>query len=80
MDNRLGWDPSGFSVHAGVWVETNKEAVRLGRCMIRCPLLLQRLGGDGERGEVVYPIPLYRTLGGVARWMFLSLSPVSIGE
>ena len=50
----LSWNHSGFSVHAGVRVETIADAGRLGRYMIRSPLVLARLNWDAERVQVAY--------------------------
>ncbi len=52
VENLLSWKHSGFSVHAGVRVETRGEAARLGRYMARCPLVLDRLEWDAEREQV----------------------------
>ena len=54
VDAMLQWPHSGFSVHGAVRVETREEAARLGRYMIRCPIVLKRLRWDEERQEVVY--------------------------
>jgi hypothetical protein len=67
----LQWPHSGFSVHGAVRVETRDEAARLGRYMIRCPIVLERLKWDEERQEVVYtatqerlPVPMAAKLAG----------------
>ena len=52
-------------------VDTIKDAVQIGRYMIRCPLVLKRLQWDEERGEVVYaarPSRAKGPFGGVVRW------------
>jgi len=54
VSNLLSWSHSGFSVHGGVCVETREDAARLGRYMIRCPLVLDRLHWDAASAEVVY--------------------------
>ena len=54
-----------------VRAEDRQGAVRLGRTMIRCPLVLDRLEWDAESGEVVYSARPRRTAspyGTVARW------------
>ncbi len=54
-----------------VRAEDRQGAVRLGRYMIRCPLVLDRLEWDAESGEVVYSARPRRTAspyGTVARW------------
>jgi len=48
VDNLLSWRHSGFSAHGAVRVEDRKGAVRLGRYMIRCPIVLKRLQWDQE--------------------------------
>jgi hypothetical protein len=71
VDAMLQWQHSGFSVHGSVRVETRYEAARLGRYMIRCPLVLDRLKWDEERQEVVYaahPGKLGGPYGSEARW------------
>ncbi len=67
----LQWPHSGFSVHGAVRVETRDEAARLGRYMIRCPIVLERLKWDEERQEVVYtahPRKAGGPYGSEARW------------
>ena len=67
----LSWKHSGFSADASVRVETVADAVRLGRYMIRSPLVLERLNWDDERGEVTYQARPKRSQGpsaGIARW------------
>ena len=52
-------------------VEERQEAARLGRYMIRCPLVLERLAWDEGAGEVVYsarPSHLEGASDSVARW------------
>ena len=61
VESLLSWRHSGFSVHAGVRVEEKAAAARLGRYMARCPIVLDRLGWDGDREEVVvHPRPSRR--------------------
>jgi hypothetical protein len=70
VNNMLSWRNSGFSVDATVRVETMTDAVRIGRYMIRCPIVLKRLQWDEERGEVVYaarPSRAKGPFGGVVR-------------
>ena len=67
----LSWKHSGFSADASVRVETIADAVRLGRYMIRSPLVLERLYWDADRGEVTYQARPKRSKGpsvGIARW------------
>ena len=67
----LSWRHSGFSADASVRVETIPAAVRIGRYMIRCPLVLERLKWDAERGEVTYQARHKRSqgpTGGLERW------------
>ena len=52
--NLLAWRHSGFSVHGAVRVEDRLGAARLGRYMIRCPLVLKRLSWNRETAEVGY--------------------------
>ncbi len=71
VNNMLSWNHSGFSADASVRVETIADAVRIGRYMIRSPLVLERLNWDGERGEVTYQARPKRSQGpsgGIARW------------
>ncbi len=71
VNNMLSWNHSGFSVDASVRVETIAAAVRLGRYMIRSPLVLERLNWDAERGEVTYQARPKRSKGpsgGIERW------------
>ena len=71
VNNMLSWNHSGFSADASVRVETIADAVRLGRYMIRSPLVLERLNWDDERGEVTYQARPKRSKGpsgGIARW------------
>ena len=71
VNNMLSWKHSGFSADASVRVETIADAVRLGRYMIRSPLVLERLKWDDERGEVTYQARPKRSKGpsgGIARW------------
>ncbi len=71
VDAMMQWPHSGFSVHGAVRVETRNEAARLGRYMIRCPLVLERLKRDEERQEVVYtahPRKAGGPYGSEARW------------
>ena len=62
----LCWRHSGFSVHGAVrGVEDRQGAVRLGRYMIRCPIVLERLRWSEHSSEVVYKgRPLRRDLPG----------------
>jgi len=53
VDNLLSWRHSGFSAHGAVRLEDRKGAVRLGRYMIRCPIVLKRLSWEADTGEVV---------------------------
>ncbi|MCP4202666.1 MAG: hypothetical protein GY769_12115 [bacterium] len=53
VDNLLSWSHSGFSAHGAVRVEDRQGAVRLGRYMIRCPIVLKRLSWEADTGEVV---------------------------
>ena len=53
VDNLLSWRHSGFSAHGTVRVEDRQGAVRLGRYMIRCPIVLERLVWDEASGEVI---------------------------
>ena len=48
VDNLLSWRHSGFSAHVAVRVENCQGAVGLGRYMIRCPIVLERLGWSEE--------------------------------
>ena len=60
-----------FSADATVRVETIADAVRLGRYMIRSPIVLERLNWDDERAEVTYQARPKRSKGpsgGIARW------------
>ncbi len=71
VDNLLSWRHSGFSAHGAVRVEDRKGAVRLGRYMIRCPIVLKRLSWETETGEVVCrsrPSRRGGSHGGEARW------------
>ena len=71
VNNMLSWNHSGFSADASVRVETIADAVRIGRYMIRSPLVLERLNWDAERGEVTYQARPKRSKGpsgGIARW------------
>lgn len=54
VDNLLSWEHSGFSVHGDVKVPDRESAARLGRYMIRCPIVLERLSLDEDTGEVLY--------------------------
>ncbi len=50
VDNHRTCPRSGFSAHGAVRVEERKDAVRLGRYMIRCPIAVKRLRlGDRDR-------------------------------
>ena len=51
VDNLPSWRRSGFSAHGAVRVEGRKGAVRLGRYMIRCPIILKRLSWHADSGE-----------------------------
>ena len=71
VDNLLSWRHSGFSVHAEVTVADRVSAARLGRYMIRCPVVLERLSLDQDTGEVLYrtrPSRADHPEGPVARW------------
>ena len=71
VKNMLSWSHSGFSADASVRVETIPDAVRIGQYMIRCPLVLERLKWDAERGEVTYQARPKRSQGptdGLQRW------------
>ena len=71
VNNMLSWNHSGFFADASVRVETTADAVRIGRYMIRSPLVLKRLKWDAERGEVTYQARPKRSKGpsgGIARW------------
>ena len=71
VNNMLSWKHSGFSADASVRVETIADAVRLGRYMIRSPLVLERSYWDADRGEVTYQARPQRSKGpsvGIARW------------
>ena len=67
----LSWRHSGFSVHGDVTAPDRYCAARLGRYMIRCPLVLERLSLDEATGEVLYrtrPSRAPHAQGQVARW------------
>jgi hypothetical protein len=71
VDNLLSWHHSGFSVHGEVKVPDREAAARLGRYMIRCPLVLERMSLDEDTGEVIYrtrPSRADHPEGAVARW------------
>jgi hypothetical protein len=71
VDNLLSWQHSGFSAHGAVRVEDRQGAVRLGRYMIRCPIVLKRLQWDIETGHVLYrgrPSRRSRPVPAEARW------------
>ena len=71
VDNLLSWRHSGFSVHGEVKAYDRDSAARLGRYMIRCPLVLERLSLDEDTGEVLYRTRASRAAhpeGPVARW------------
>jgi hypothetical protein len=53
VTNLLSWRHSGFSAHGAVCVQDREGAVRLGRYMIRCPIVLERLAWDEGAGQVV---------------------------
>ena len=53
VNNLPSWHHSGFSAHGAVRLEDRKGAVRLGRYMIRCPIVLKRLSWEADTGEVV---------------------------
>ena len=53
VTNLLPWRHSGFSAHGAVCVQDREGAVRLGRYMIRCPIVLERLAWDEGAGQVV---------------------------
>ncbi len=72
--NLLSWRHSGFSVHGSVQVDDRKGAVRLGRTMIRCPIVLERLSWSEHSGDGVYcgrPSRRAAPHGGLARWDLL---------
>jgi len=71
VDNLLSWRHSGFSVHGDVKAADRDAAARLGRYMIRCPLVLERLSLDEDTGEVLYrprPSRAAHPEGPVAHW------------
>ncbi len=71
VENLLSWRHSGSSAHGAVRVEDRQGAVRLGRYMIRCPIVLKRLTWHADTGEVHYsgrPSRRGRPDGGEARW------------
>jgi hypothetical protein len=71
VDNLLSWPHSGFSVHGDVRVPDREAAARLGRYMIRCPVVLERMSLDEDTGEVIYrtrPSRTHHPEGPVARW------------
>jgi hypothetical protein len=76
VDNLLSWRHSGFSAHGAVRVDDRQGAVRLGRYMIRCPIVLKRLSWETETGGVVCrgrPSRRGGSHGGEARWDVLEL-------
>jgi hypothetical protein len=76
VDNLLSWSHSGFSAHGAVRVEDRQGAVRLGRYMIRCPIVLKRLSWEADTGEVVCRSRPSRRAGSClakARWDVLEL-------
>ncbi len=71
VDNLLSWRHSGFSVHGDVKAHDRDSAARLGRYMIRCPLVLERLSLDEASGDILYrtrPSRAAHPEGEVARW------------
>ncbi|MGD8329802.1 MAG: transposase [Acidobacteriota bacterium] len=71
VDNLLSWRHSGFSVNGDVNVPDRESAARLGRYMIRCPVVLERMLLDEGTGEVLYrtrPSRADHPEGPVARW------------
>ena len=71
VTNLLSWRHSGFSAHGAVCVQDREGAVRLGRYMIRCPIVLERLAWDEGAGQVVCrsrPTRRSRPLPAEARW------------
>ena len=54
VTNLLPWRHSGFSAHGAVCVQDREGAVRLGRYMIRCPIVLKRLSWERKTGEIIY--------------------------
>ena len=71
VDNLLSWRHSGFSAHGAVCVQDREGAVRLGRYMIRCPIVLERLAWDEGAGQVVCrsrPTRRSSPLPAEARW------------
>ena len=58
-------------MHGDVTVHDRSTAARLGRYMIRCPLVLERLSLDEASGEVLYrthPSRAAHPQGEVSRW------------
>jgi hypothetical protein len=43
IDNLLSWRHSGFSAHGAVCVQDREGAVHLGRYMIHCPIVLEKI-------------------------------------
>ena len=71
VDNLLSWRHSGFSVHGDVKAHDRDSAARLGRYMIRCPLVLERLSLDEASGDILYrtrPSRAAHPEGDLARW------------
>ncbi len=78
VENLMSWPHSGFSVHGDVRVPDRAAAARLGRYMIRCPIVLERLSLDEDTGEVLYrtrPSRAAHPEGPVARWDVYELAP-----
>jgi len=83
VQSLLAWRHSGISVDASVRVEKRSEAARLGRSMIRCPPVLERLSWDQLTGEVVdHARPGRRNGAGdsVARWGVLGFIARILGH
>ena len=57
VNNMLSWRHSGFSTHAGVRVDTITDAARIGRYMIRCPLVLEPNKARSFAEVTARPVP-----------------------
>jgi hypothetical protein len=71
VDNLLSWRHSGYSVNGDVKVPDRQSVARLGRYMIRCPVVPKRISLDEDTGEVLYRTRVARAdhpEGPVARW------------
>jgi hypothetical protein len=53
VTNLLPWRHGGFSAHGAVRTEDRQGAMRLGRYMIRCPIVLKRPSWERDTGEGV---------------------------